>query len=75
MSDAMTSDLATRVGRLEGAVMKMSGDIGSIQAEMKHVATKTWVLGGVVAVMLTVAAAGWWMVQQYLGPILRGLGH
>lgn len=74
MSD-LTNDLAGRVGRLEGSLNGISRDIGSIQSDMKHVATKSWILVGVITVLVSILGAAWLMVQQYLSPILQHLPH
>lgn len=73
MSEQFISDLAGRVGRIEAAITTITADVGALRADMKHVATKTWVLGGVAAVLVAILGAAWWMVQQYLGPILQAL--
>ncbi len=69
-----------RIDRLDHVVELIGADItdvkvsiGKIETQMGHVATKTWVLIGVVAVMASIIGAAWWMVQQYLGPILAHL--
>ncbi|HEV7775343.1 MAG TPA: hypothetical protein VGO76_00625 [Luteibacter sp.] len=73
--------MEARIDRLDRCVERIDADltgikvsIGKIEAEMKHVATKTWVLLGALAVMVTVLGAAWWVAQQYLQPILQGLG-
>lgn len=67
--------MEARIAKLEETMSVVRERLATIENQLKHVATKTWVLGGVVAVMATVIGAAWWMAQQYLGPILRGLGH
>jgi hypothetical protein len=42
-----------------------------LEERMKHLATKSWVLGGVVAVLSSIVGGLWWVVQQYLAPLLH----
>lgn len=70
-----------RVDRLERVVERIDGDltnikvsIGRIEAQMEHVSTKAWVLGGAIAVMVALAGGFWWMAQQYLAPMLAAAG-
>lgn len=67
-------DMAT-LKELEGRVRTVETDVTAIKTDMKHVATKTWVLLGVVSVLIAVIGGGWWIVQQYLAPLLRTHGH
>ncbi len=65
------SDMEARVSRLEEHVGKLREDVATIKERLSHTATKTWVLGGVVAVLVAVIGGFWWITQQYLIPILH----
>jgi hypothetical protein len=60
--------------RIEGDISTLKVDVGSIKTELPHLATKTWILGGVITVLIGIVLACWWAAQQYLGPILQHLG-
>lgn len=55
----------------KSAVTALASRIGVLEERMSHTATKAWVLGGAVAVLLGVLGGFWWIVQQYLSPLLR----
>jgi len=44
--------LVSRVQRLEDSDKRASEAIARVEEQLKHVATKTWILGGVLAVMV-----------------------
>lgn len=79
MSDQFIADLAGRVGRIETSITAITADVSSLKSDMKHVATKTWILWGVVVTLLGVFGSVFggiaWLVQQYLGPIMTKLPH
>ena len=70
-----------RVDRLERVVDRINDDvttikmsIAKIETRMESVATKTWVMAGAIAVLVTILSAFAWIAQQYLAPILAALG-
>jgi hypothetical protein len=63
--------MEARIAKLEDHVGTIREDVATIKERLKHVATKAWILGGVIAVLLAILGAMWWMAQQYLGPILQ----
>lgn len=70
-----------RVDRIERVVDRIDGDltaikvsIGKIETRLDNVATKTWVMGGAIAVLVTLIGGFWWIAQQYLAPILAASG-
>jgi len=66
--------IAVRMAGVEMSVMDLSGRVSVLEERISHTATKTWVLGGVVATLLAMVGAFWWIVQQYLAPLLRAAG-
>lgn len=71
-----------RVDRLERVVDRNDRDItaikvsiGKIETRLDDVATKTWVMGGAIAVLVTMVGGFWWIAQQYLAPILAAAGR
>ena len=70
-----------RVDRIERAVDRIDGDlttikvsIGKIETRMDSVATKTWVMGGAIAVLVALISGFAWIAQQYLAPLLAAAG-
>jgi hypothetical protein len=65
-------------GRLSGVETRLSGvegRLGIVEERLTHTATKTWVLGCAVALLLATLSGTlggvWWILQQYIGPLLR----
>jgi hypothetical protein len=58
--------LATR-----SEVREVAGRVAVVEERMSHMATKAWVLSGFAAVLVAVLGGFWWIVQQYLSPLLR----
>jgi hypothetical protein len=74
-------NMEPRVARLETAVDRIDQDltaikvsIARIETRLENVATKTWVLGGAIAVLVALVGGFWWIAQQYLAPILAAAG-
>jgi hypothetical protein len=67
-------NMEARIAKLEDHVGKLREDVATGTERLKHVATKAWVMGGVIIVLLGILGAVWWMAQQYLAPILAHLG-
>jgi hypothetical protein len=69
--DAVENRLCGVEGRLGG----VEGRLGVVEERLSHTATKTWVLGCAVALLLATLSGTlggvWWIVQQYIGPLLR----
>jgi len=74
----LTASVRELGGRLAFADENMADvrrRLAVIEERVSHTATKSWVLG--CAVALLVATLGgtlggfWWIVQQYIGPLLR----
>lgn len=65
--------LGERMRRLatRSEVRELAGRVAVLEERMSHTATKAWVLGGAVAVLVGVLGGFWWIVQQYLSPLLR----
>jgi hypothetical protein len=65
----------SRLGAVESRLGAVEGRLGVVEERLGHTATKAWVLGCAVALligMLTGTLGGfWWIVQQYIGPLLR----
>jgi hypothetical protein len=64
-----------RLGGVEGRLSGVEGRLGVVEERLSHTATKTWVLGCAVALLLATLSGTlggvWWIVQQYIGPLLR----
>jgi hypothetical protein len=69
------SAVETRIGAVELRLGAVECQLGVVEERLSHTATKTWVLGCAVALliaMLTGTLGGvWWMLQQYIAPLLR----
>jgi len=63
--------LDVRMAGIESSVATLSGRVGVLEERVSHTATKTWVLSGVVATLISMAGCFWWIAQQYLAPLLR----
>lgn len=74
--DARLSAVEAGFVRLDDRLRAIESDVAVIKATM---ATKVWVLGGVVSAVVAVLAGvlgiAWWLAQQYLIPILHALPH
>lgn len=68
-------DLAGRLCFAEENIAEIRRRLAVIEERLSQTATKSWVLGCAVALlvaMLTGTLGGvWWIVQQYIGPLLR----
>ena len=65
--------LATRA-----ELREVSGRMAVLEERVSHMPTKAWVLSSFVALLaavLTAVLGGfWWIVQQYLSPLLQAAG-
>jgi hypothetical protein len=68
-------DLTRGMGFVEDNAAEVHRRVAVVEERLSHAATKSWVLGcavGVFAAGLTGTLGGfWWIVQQYMGPLLR----
>lgn len=69
--DGPMDRIEIRMDRLEVRMAAVETSVSVLEERVSHTATKTWVLGGVVATLLAMVGAFWWIVQQYLAPLLR----
>lgn len=67
------ADIRAQLRDVVGKIGDIATKVGVVEERTAHVATKAWVLGGVVVVLLSVLGAFWWATQQYLAPILAKL--
>lgn len=73
--DGGMEDLLRRVGNLEQSGTQIRERLSTIEERLSHTATKAWVMGGAIVVLIAILGGFWWMAQQYLGPILQHLPH
>jgi hypothetical protein len=68
-------DLTGRVGFVDDQVTEVRRRLAVVEERLSHTATKSWILGcamGVLAAGLGGTLGGfWWIVQQYVGPLMR----
>jgi hypothetical protein len=68
-------DLAARLTFAEDNISDILRRLAVIEERLGQTATKAWVLGCAVALLLAMLAGTlggvWWMFQQYIGPVLR----
>lgn len=67
------ADIRTQVRDISNKIGEVATKLGVMEERTKHVATKAWVLAGVIVVLLSILGACWWAAQQYLQPILAKL--
>lgn len=63
--------MEARITRLEEHLGTLREDVATIKERLSHTATKAWVMGGVIVVLVAVVGGFWWIAQQYLIPILQ----
>ena len=74
--DHLKTDMADTRAQVRIIANKVGGianKVDVMEERTRHVATKAWVLSGVVVVLVTIIGACGWAAQQYLGPILARL--
>jgi hypothetical protein len=68
-------DLTGRTSFVDDSTADVRRRLAVVEERLSHTATKSWVLGcavGVLAAGLAGTLGGfWWIVQQYIGPLLR----
>lgn len=72
-------DMDARIRALENGMTDVKVSMGKIETRLdhieKHMVTKgqmaIWALLGIFTLVASTVSGVWWMVQQYLGPILR----
>jgi hypothetical protein len=67
------ADTRAQVRNIANKVGGIANKVDVMEERTRHVATKAWVLSGVVVVLVTIIGACGWAAQQYLGPILARL--
>jgi hypothetical protein len=74
----LTADVRDLGGRLTFAdenIADARRRLAVIEERVSHTATKSWVLGCAVALLIATLGGTlggfWWIVQQYIGPLLR----
>jgi hypothetical protein len=72
---ATVRDLAGRLSFAEENLADVRRRLAVVEERLSHTATKSWVLGCAVAVLAgsLVGTLGgfWWIIQQYIGPLMR----
>jgi len=70
--------MTDKINEIDGRLRIVEQSVIRIETKLDNIPTKTelWRAGAKVAVTTILAAAGviWWIVQQYLSPILQKLG-
>ena len=70
-------DLDTRLTNLERDMTDVKVAIGKVETRIEHIETHMLTKGQTAAYALVagiaVFGAGWWVVQQYLAPLVAGL--
>ncbi|HGM6772790.1 TPA: hypothetical protein ACKQAW_003385 [Stenotrophomonas maltophilia] len=56
--------------KLADEVSQSRAELSAIRERLSHTPTKLDMWKAVAAILLPIGAAVWWIVQQYLGPIL-----
>lgn len=68
-------DLVGRLHCADGVIASLRHRLAVIKEHLSGDATKSWVVGCTVAVLVAslmgVLGGVWWMLQQYIGPLLR----
>lgn len=68
----------TSIEQFDGRLRQVEQGLVRIETKLDNVPTKTelWRAGAKVAIAVILSAGGvvWWIVQQYLAPILKGVG-
>lgn len=67
------NDILQRLGNVENRVGAMGNDLATITERVKHLPTKTIVYSIAGTFLLGTIAALWWIVQQFLSPILAAI--
>ncbi|GGY87844.1 hypothetical protein [Shewanella fodinae] len=70
-------NMESRVARLEENVTDIKVSVGKIETRLdyieKNMFTKGMAAAYALVAVIAVFSAGWWIVQQYLSPILHAL--
>jgi len=64
------SELRRSVADLSAVVSSMRQDVATIKERLNHTPTSLQMWLAVLAVIAPIGGGLWWMVQQYLAPIL-----
>ena len=72
---ASVLDLGGRLNFADENVADVRRRLATIEERLSHTATKSWVLGCAVALLVATLSGTlggfWWIVQQCIGPLLR----
>lgn len=60
-----------KMNEIDGRLRAVENSVTRIETKLDHMPTTLKMWAAVVAVLLPVGGAIWWVVQTYLGPILE----
>lgn len=64
------AEMRGSLDRLNNTTASIQTDLAVVKERLNHMPTTVAMWGAVAAVLIPIGAALWWIVQQYLGPIL-----
>ena len=71
-------DMSDRIINLESQVSQLRVDMAEVKTKVTHIEssmlTKGQAATSALIAVLSILAGGWWVVQQYLAPILQATG-
>ena len=60
-----------RFTKLEESILELTRTVTRLDERVRHSAPRTWILGGVVSVLLSVLGAVCWLAQPYVTTLMR----
>nr|WP_312953381.1 hypothetical protein [Stenotrophomonas pavanii] len=71
-ADLKTTNEALRGfgNEVNGELRGLATDVAAVKERLAHTPTTLQMWGAVAAIIAPIGAALWWIVQQYLGPLL-----